>query len=144
MTMPTRRGRDAVVPVTPVEALWISILAATAANTAAVETNTIELHQLREALTRDRRPAATSRDDDGLKLSLAAAVAGRAFSAREVIQHAAAVDGPLRAALDTAGLANARQLGKWLRSIEGRETGGLRLDRLGVDKSGRGVDLPDL
>jgi hypothetical protein len=71
-----------------------------------------------------------------LMLTIAATVADRAFSAREVNQHAALVDGALRAALAAAGLVNARRIGKFFRTIEGQTIAGLRLDRIGTDNEG--------
>ena len=67
---------------------------------------------------------------------MAAAVADRAFSGRELIQHAALVDGELRAALDVAGLNTARRLGKFFKMIEGQTIAGVRLERIGVDRDG--------
>ena len=61
---------------------------------------------------------------------LAATVQHRAFSAREVAAHAA-VDLALRSALEEAGFVdeegriNARQLGKWLRRVDGLEISGV-------------------
>lgn len=76
-------------------------------------------------------------DDRGALLApIAGYVKGTAFSAAEVIHHAAVVASPLREALAAAGVVNARQLGKWFRRIEGRDIGGLRLTRIGVDRDG--------
>ena len=95
-----------------------------------------EVRGLRADLTRDRRPAAHAADHVAFMLALGAAVADRAFSAREVNQHAALVDGALRAALAGAGLVNARRIGKFFRTIEGQTIAGLRLDRIGSDSEG--------
>ena len=95
-----------------------------------------EVRGLRADLARDRRPAAHAADHVAFMLALGAAVADRAFSAREVNQHAALVDGALRAALAAAGLVNARRIGKFFRTIEGQTIGGLRLDRIGSDSEG--------
>jgi hypothetical protein len=94
-----------------------------------------EVQGLRADLNRGRAPSVDSLSDALLPV-LAASVADKAFSAREVIQHAALVDGLLRAALAAAGLVNARKLGKWLRAIEGRALAGLRLERIGLDRDG--------
>jgi hypothetical protein len=67
---------------------------------------------------------------------LAAAVVDKAFSAREVMQHAALVDDSLRDALAAAGLSNARQLGRWLRSVENQTIAGVVLTRIGLDRDG--------
>jgi len=80
--------------------------------------------------------AALSRDDRALLPVLAATVEDLAFSTREVMERAALFDVELRAALAAAGLINARKLGKWLRTIEGRTIAGLRLERIGVDRDG--------
>jgi hypothetical protein len=88
------------------------------------------------ALLERDRPARQPAHDDALMLALGAAVADRAFSARELTQHAALVDGDLRAALDAAGLVSARRLGKFFRTIEGQTIAGLRLDRIGTDNQG--------
>jgi hypothetical protein len=73
---------------------------------------------------------------DALLPILAQAVFDKAFTATEVIRHASTVDAPLRAALDGAGLSNARQLGKWFRAIEGRVIVGARLTRIGTERDG--------
>lgn len=67
---------------------------------------------------------------------IAAAVADRAFSAVELVQHAEMVDDGLRTALDAAHLTTARQVGKTLRALEGRTIRGLRLARIGTDRDG--------
>jgi hypothetical protein len=111
--LPTRAGPDSLE-------LWQAAVLA-------------ELRAIRAALEPDRRPAQT-RDDDALMLALATAVADRAFSAREVWQHALLVDRELRAALGT--VSNARGLGKLFRQLEGRQLAGVRLARIGVDRDG--------
>ena len=93
-----------------------------------------EVRGLRADLARDRRPSHLTHE--ALLPVLARAVKDNAFSAREVMQHAALVDGDLRAALHAADLRSARQLGKWFRTIEGQTLTGLRLDRLGADNQG--------
>lgn len=74
-------------------------------------------------------------DAPPLLLAVAAAVAETAFSAGEVLQHARVVPS-LRQALAAAGIRNPRQLGKWFRTLEGRDVGGVRLDRVGADRDG--------
>jgi hypothetical protein len=91
--------------------------------------------QILAALERQQRPDANSKHVWILP-ALAVAVADRAFSAREVMQHAALADGELRAALDGAGLSNGRKLGKFLKGVEGQTIAGIRLERIGIDRDG--------
>ena len=67
--------------------------------------------------------------------ALALTVQASAFSAREVLAHAA-VDAELLAALDAAGGTTGPKLGKLLQRLEGRDVGGCRLARLGADRDG--------
>jgi hypothetical protein len=95
-----------------------------------------EVRGLRADLARERgRSPARDASVEALLPVLAAAVADRAFTSREVVEHAV-VDGALRAALDKAGVVTGRQLGKWLRRAEGRAIAGVRLERIGTDRDG--------
>ena len=74
-----------------------------------------------------------------LLVTIAGIVGDRAFSARELWQHAQQVSLELREAFDQAGITSTRQLGKRLQRI-GRENGGgvptISLERLGADHDG--------
>jgi hypothetical protein len=75
---------------------------------------------------------------DELVRILVATIAGRgfAFNAHEVWTHARLVSPALRQALRAADLTSARQLGKWLQHLQGRDVYGLRLVRIGADYHG--------
>jgi hypothetical protein len=105
--------------------LLLSILAAIKENTAAVR-----------ELSLRKEPPDVGKFHEALLPVLAAAVEAKAFSAREVMERAALLDVALRAALAAAGLDNPRQLGKWLRTVEGRQLAGVRLERIGTDHDG--------
>ena len=59
-----------------------------------------------------------------------------AFNAIEAWNHARLVSPELRQALDVAGITSARRLGKLFQQIQGRDVGGLRLERIGDDYHG--------
>lgn len=67
--------------------------------------------------------------------AIATAIGDRAFNAAEVLNHAT-VDRELAAVLDAARIPNARILGQYLRTIEGRTIGGVRVERIGEDREG--------
>jgi hypothetical protein len=121
------RTTPAIAPVTPFEALLLSVLAATTANTAAIETNTMELRGLREALTRDRRPSPLSREDRTRLTKLLPAIGGvvgsELFLVHELFESGSAA---LRVAL--RGM-NAMQVGRLLRRAVGVPIGGLLVER---------------
>jgi hypothetical protein len=75
--------------------------------------------ELREHMARLTDP------DRYLNSEVARAVSGRAFSARGLFQHAATAP-ELRAAFVAAGIRDARQLGKALQRLSGRQDLGLR------------------
>jgi hypothetical protein len=108
----------------------LAILAAIKENTAAV----------RELSLRKETPVGAHGSSPGradlLLPVLAASVEDKAFSTREVMERAALLDVALRDALAAAGLSNPRQLGKWLRTLEGRQLVGVRLERIGTDHDG--------
>lgn len=95
-----------------------------------------ELRLLRADLAgHGRRP----QTDAANLLRLIATFAGdRAFSARELVDHAKLpTSSDLLAAIVAAvGTVNPRKLGKCLRRLEGLDLDGLRLEVVGVDRSG--------
>ena len=117
----TPDGRPRVVAPDPIESLLRELIT--------------EVQGLRADLVHERERHHKKSAAD-LVLTLAASVENKAFSTREVIAHATRVEGDLSAALEVAGLSNPRQLGKWLRTIEGRTIAGVRLERIGIDRDG--------
>jgi hypothetical protein len=90
-----------------------------------------ELRDLRAVFERQqRRP---SRAD--LLSAIAAVVETRAFTAKEVIDHAE-FDASLAAALDLADLCDGRRLGRYLRYLEAHPRGALCVIRLDEDHDG--------
>jgi hypothetical protein len=88
----------------------------------------------------ERRPDAVPTPDVAAPLvqAIAATCGDLAFSAAELVRHAALPEfATLRAALIAAvGELNARRIGKWLRKVEGVDLGGLRVIRLALDRDG--------
>ncbi len=72
-------------------------------------------------------------DAKALVAAIAVAVGDRAFNARELVEHAPEVGGPLAAAV---GNLSARKLGKALRRIAGKDFAGLRIEKIGDDRDG--------
>lgn len=90
------------------------------------------IERLLEALLERRNP--TADDDRRFLAAIAAAVRGRAFSARELVNHATGDDeDELRAVL--AG-ATPKRIGKRLHRLAGQDLGGLMLRRVDRDKDG--------
>jgi hypothetical protein len=58
------------------------------------------------------------------------------FDCAQLLKHAQDACPTLRRALLRAGLHTPQQLGKRLQRLQGRDLGGLRLERLGADKAG--------
>jgi hypothetical protein len=79
--------------------------------------------------------ATTTRIDGVLAGAIAAAMKARAFTAGEVCKFAAA-DATLSAALEAARADTPQRLGKALQRLQGREIGGVRIARIGVDGCG--------
>ena len=75
---------------------------------------------------------------DELVRAMVTTIAGRelAFNAIEVWNHARLLSPGLRCALEAAGMTSPRRLGKLLQQLQGRDVGGLRLERLGEDYLG--------
>jgi hypothetical protein len=90
-----------------------------------------QIHILEAKLRRLRLEAV-----DKLVHALVDAVAGTVFSSCDVWRHAQLASPALRRALETMSIRNARQLGKWLQQLQGRDVGGLVLERIGDDYLG--------
>jgi hypothetical protein len=75
------------------------------------------------------------RHDVALVHSIAVSVGGLNFSAAALWRRRA-VDPALAAAIRACDLDNAKQLGKLLRRMEGRDVGGLTCVRLGAERDG--------
>ena len=94
-----------------------------------------ELRAIRAALDRGTHQP----NDQGaarLLSIISVEVEGRVFSSAELVEHAR-ITPPLREAIvDVVGELNARKVGKFLRRVEGRTLGELRIDRVGADSVG--------
>ena len=99
-----------------------------------------ELQALRTAVERERprRPQDLGADLGEHLRTISAVVQDRLFSVSELLAHAAIPEGEaLRAAIvGLVGALNGRRLGKFLRSVEGQDVAGLRVERIGVDRLG--------
>lgn len=87
-----------------------------------------EIRALRADLAGRRRP-----EPANILATMHVAVGATAFTSVELLNHAQATGGDLRQALD--GM-SPRAIGKLLRKLEGRDVGGLRLERAGVERGG--------
>jgi DNA-directed RNA polymerase subunit N (RpoN/RPB10) len=98
----------------------------------------VELRRIADALEQRQQPSAG--DARELIECIDAAVEGRAFSCRGLIEHSRLELEHARrlrsAVVNTIGTLNARRLGKYLRRIEGVPAGELVLRRIGVDRYG--------
>ena len=92
-----------------------------------------EVRTLRNDLARVVRLKPDPVSDAAFLMAVAAAIQGRTFSARELVNHAT-VDSELRAAL--RGVTSARRIGKRLHRLADRTVGGLRLIRVDRDRDG--------
>ena len=99
-----------------------------------------DVRALREAAERERprRPQNSGADFGKHLRAIAAVVEDRLFSVSELLVHAAIPEGEvLRAAIiGLVGTLNGRRLGKFLRSVEGENIAGLRIERIGADRLG--------
>ena len=68
-------------------------------------------------------------------LAFVASTRGLVFSAAELWRHAN-VDPALASALEAACLDNPRQLGKFLKRVEGHTVDGWRIERAGTNREG--------
>jgi hypothetical protein len=98
-----------------------------------------EVRGLRADLAR-QQSSGTGREVDerhaALLVAIVEAVGDHEFSSVELVRHAAAVGGNLRAALDALHASTPRRLGKCLKRIEGSDCGGFAIERIGEDGSG--------
>lgn len=103
---------------------------------AVVEEIRTELHALRREITKQR--ANTDEVHKALVQAIHSVVADRIFTSGDLAEHAMV---PCAADLNAALLrvvprVNARAIGRTLRALEGRDLGGVRIERAGKDRDG--------
>ena len=86
---------------------------------------------------RGLRPYSATEQEAKLIAAISEIARGLVFSSREVIEHARLPAAEtLKAALADARLTSARLLGRWLKRMESRDFGDLRVFRRGDDRDG--------
>lgn len=76
-------------------------------------------------------------EDAAVVMALAETFASHWFNAADVRTHARRMRGALAAALEAADLTSAREIGHWLRRMQGADVGGLAIVRGLRDPGGR-------
>ena len=113
--------------------------AATKADVAALQTTMatllLEIRAIRADQARHRRGATETDRDRALALALSVAFKEEAFTATDVTARAD-TDAALRGMQAMAHITTTRQLGCWLRHVQGQDLGGLSVLWLGAGRDG--------
>lgn len=89
-----------------------------------------------DALLARLAPGPRDRGDEQLVHVIAASTRGLTFTSQALWRHRAA-DPALADALATADLESPRMIGKWLRRLEGRDLGPVRIVSVGMHRDGK-------